>query len=212
MKVVSTNIGKSRTVQWRKEEITTGIFKYPTVEGIQLGKEDVHGDKVIDRKYHGGIDKACYIFSADVYPDWQSLYSQLEWSYGMFGENLTIEGLDETQVYIGDIYQLGTAKVQVSEPRQPCKVLNVRFNSNDVVKRFVSKQRSGCYLRVLEEGTVSSGDEMILLERNPKSITVFDVFQMIYDKSVSIEKVDLAIEDDALAEATKEKLKTLWKV
>ena len=205
MKIVSTNIGRSRTVVWNKEEITTGIFKNPVDEPIYLGKEDVTDDSVIDRKYHGGIDKACYIFSADHYPDWQARYPYLEWSYGMFGENLTIRDLDETKMRIGDIYQIGEAKVQISEPRQPCFKLNIRFNSKDTLKQFVSSGKSGCYLRILECGMVENGDEMILLESNPKSLTVFETFKLIFSKNKDPEMVQRALNDEYLAEATKEK-------
>ena len=136
MKVVSTNIGLSRTVIWNKEEITTGIFKNPVDEPIFLGEENVVDDTVIDRKYHGGVDKACYIFSSDVYPAWQARHPYLEWSYGMFGENLTVQGFKEDEVRIGDVYQIGSAKVQVSEPRQPCYKLNIRFNSKRSCQRL----------------------------------------------------------------------------
>jgi MOSC domain-containing protein YiiM len=207
LKVISTNIGRSRTVVWNKEEITTGIFKNPVDEPIYLGKEDVTDDSVIDRKYHGGIDKACYIFSADHYPNWQAQYPYLEWSYGMFGENLSIKGLDETKVRIGDVYQIGEAKVQVSEPRQPCFKLNIRFNSKDTLKQFVSRGNSGCYLRVLESGLVENGDEMVLLESNEKSLTVFETFKLIFSKNKDPELVQRAINDEFLAEATKEKFR-----
>lgn len=204
MKVLSTNIGFSRTVIWNKEEITTGIFKNPIDEPIYLGEEDVVGDTVIDRKYHGGKDKACYIFSSDLYPEWQARYPYLEWSYGMFGENITVEGLDESKIKIGDIYQIGTARVQVSEPRQPCFKLNIRFNSKEAIKIFVNGNRSGCYLRVLESGSVENGDELILLESNPESLTVEEVFKLIFNKNKNPELVKRALNDAHLAEATKE--------
>ncbi|NRA11212.1 MAG: MOSC domain-containing protein [Crocinitomicaceae bacterium] len=207
MKVVSTNIGNSRTVVWNKEEITTGIFKNPVDEPIYLGLEGVTDDSVIDRLNHGGIDKACYIFASDNYPDWQARHPYLEWSYGMFGENITIKGLDEKEMRIGDVYQLGDAKVQVSEPRQPCFKLNIRFNSKEAVKQFVSYQKSGCYLRILEPGMVENGDEMTLLKSNPKSLTVFETFKLIFSKNKSQELVQRALDDEFLAEATKEKFR-----
>ena len=95
MKVVATNIGEKRTVLWRNEHIETGIFKAPVAQGIVLEREDVKKDAVVDRKYHGGIDKACYAYSADFYDYWKGKFPDLKWSYGMFGENLTIHGLNE---------------------------------------------------------------------------------------------------------------------
>ena len=207
MKVVTTNIGNSRTVVWNKEEVTTGIFKNPVDEPIYLGTEDVVDDSVIDRKYHGGMDKACYIFSTDHYPDWQAMHPYLEWSYGMFGENLTIKGLDEQKIRIGDIFDLGEAKVQVSEPRQPCFKLNIRFNSKETIKQFMAYQRSGCYLRVIKPGMVENGDEMTLIESNPESLTVFETFKLIFSKNKSQELVNRALADPFLAESTKEKFR-----
>ena len=180
MKVVSTNIGNSRTVVWNKEEVTTGIFKNPVDEPIYLGTEDVVDDSVIDRKYHGGVDKACYIFSTDHYPDWQARYPYLEWSYGMFGENLTIKGLDEQKI---------------------------RFNSKETIKQFMAYQRSGCYLRVIKPGMVENGDEMTLIESNPESLTVFETFKLIFSKNKSQELVNRALADPFLAESTKEKFR-----
>jgi MOSC domain-containing protein YiiM len=207
MKVVSTNIGLSRTVIWNKEEITTGIYKNPVDEPIYLGEKDVVDDTVIDRKYHGGIDKACYIFSSDLYSEWQARHPHLEWSYGMFGENITIEGLDESKIRIGDIYQIGSAKVQVSEPRQPCFKLNIRFNSKEAIKDFVNGHRSGCYLRIIECGFVENGDELTLLETNPKSLTVQEVFKLIFSKNKDSELVQRALNDEYLADSTKEKFR-----
>jgi len=116
MKVIATNIGESTTVDWRGRKIQTGIFKYPIDEPIFLKKEDVVRDTVIDRKHHGGEFKACYLFSSDYYNDWKNNYPDLDWDWGMFGENLTIEGLDENKLFIGDIYQIGDAIVQITEP------------------------------------------------------------------------------------------------
>lgn len=207
MKIVSTNIGRPRTVVWNKEEVTTGIFKNPVDEPIHLGKTDVVGDSVIDRKYHGGIDKACYLFSSDHYPDWQARHPYLEWSYGMFGENITVQGLDEQKIRIGDVYQIGEAQIQISEPRQPCFKLNIRFNSKDTVKEFVNYQRSGCYARIIKEGRVENGDELTLIESNAESLTVFEIFKLIFAKSKSPEMVEKALNDPYLAEDTKEKFR-----
>lgn len=207
MKVVSTNIGHSRTVVWNKEEVTTGIFKNPVDEPIYLDTENVIDDAVIDRKHHGGVDKACYIYSSDYYPDWQARYPYLEWSYGMFGENITLRGLDEKTIRIGDIFQLGEAKVQVSEPRQPCYKLNIRFNSKEALKQFVNYQRCGCYVRILEKGMVENGDEMVLLESNPESLTMFEIFKLVYSKNKDPELVKRALDDPFLGEATKEKFR-----
>jgi MOSC domain-containing protein YiiM len=208
MKVVSTNIGSPRTVVWNKETITTGIFKFPIDEPIYLTTEGVQEDHVSDKKYHGGIDKACYLFSSDQYPRWQAIYPYLEWSYGMFGENITVEGFNEKEVRIGDVFEIGTTRVQVSEPRQPCFKLNVRFNSKDTVKQFVKFEHSGCYLRVIEEGRIEIGDPVKLIETNPESLTVFETYKLIYAKKKAPELIQRALDDIHLAESTKEKFRS----
>lgn len=205
MKVVATNIGEKRTVNWKGQEVTTGIFKYPVSDGIILEKTDVKSDAVVDRKYHGGIDKACYAYSSDYYDRWKQLHPELDWDYGMFGENLTIEGLDETTLSIGDVYKVGEAIIEVSEPRQPCMKLNVRLNSSQAVKQFVEFGRSGAYFRVLKEGKVISGDMLELQSKGEPHLPVYDVFQMIYQKG-NDELREVALGHSALAEATKQAL------
>ena len=203
MRVVSTNIGRHRVVVWNQEAIKTGIFKYPVDENIYLGQTEVEGDAVIERKYHGGIDKACYIFSEDHYPAWQAKYPHLEWSHGMFGENLTVNGLDEKTIRIGDVFKVGSAKVQVSEPRQPCFKLNIRFNSKTAVKEFVHYKHCGCYLRVIDEGYVENGDVFRLIESNPESLTVYETFSLLYAKKKDVKLVERALKDPFLGTSTK---------
>ena len=202
MKVVATNIGEKRSVLWKGQEVITGIFKYPADDGIVLEKTDVQSDAVVDRKYHGGVDKACYAYSSNYYDYWKPLHSELEWSFGMFGENLTIEGLDETMLSIGDVFKVGDAIIEVSEPRQPCMKLNVRFNSSLAVKQFVAFGHSGAYFRVLKEGKVKSGDVLELQSKGEPQLMVYDVFQMIYQKGNDALR-EIAKEHPALAEATK---------
>ncbi|GAB5416722.1 MAG: MOSC domain-containing protein [Crocinitomicaceae bacterium] len=205
MKIVATNIGEKRALEWHGKAVTTGIFKYPVTEGIYLEREDVRADSVVDRKYHGGIDKACYSYSADHYAYWKTLYPDLAWDYGMFGENLTIEGLNEKEISIGDVFSVGDAILQVSEPRQPCMKLNLRFNSNQMVKKFTHFGYSGIYFRVLEEGQVNPGDELKLQKKGAPELSVFDVFQMIYQKG-NDDLREVAKKHPDLAEATREKM------
>ena len=137
MLVKSVNIGNKQDVLWNGKTVSTGIFK-KSVLSIKLGKEDVDLDDVVDRKYHGGIDKACYIYSFNHYAFWQKLYPNVELNFGMFGENITIEGLNEKTVYIGDIYRIGGATVKVTQPRQPCFKLGVRFSDQKIIKQFIN--------------------------------------------------------------------------
>jgi MOSC domain-containing protein YiiM len=206
MRVLSANIGKKREINYHGKIVETGIFKEPVEEEIVLEKEDVLGDDVIDRRYHGGVDKACYLFSELHYGYWQEIYPDLDWKYGMFGENVTLSEMNEADIYIGDIYTLGTALVQVTQPRQPCFKLNARFKSDSLVKEFIKHGFSGVYLRVLKEGTVRKGDEMILKERLQSQFSIFDIFHLLYHKESNRENIDLAIQIESLAASCRKDL------
>lgn len=206
MKVRSINLGKKQTVHWRNKDYTTGIFKRPVNEPIYLGDEDVENDAVIDRKYHGGQDKACYIFGENHYAYWQKKYPDLDWNYGMFGENITLSNFDEKEVSIGDIYQLGNAVVQISEIREPCSTFSMRFQSFNLMKEFIDYGHCGAYLRIIENGDVDRNDSMILLEKAENSFSVFDVFKYTFTKeNEGIKKRMLA--SNILTEVTKNSLR-----
>ena len=207
MKVISTNIGNPTTITWNGKVEQTGIFKYPTSEALFLGKTDVEKDTVIDRTNHAGINKACYLFSADQYPYWKGLYPKLEWDWGMFGENLTIAGLNEDEIRIGDIYEIGSAMVQVSQPREPCYKLGIRFGTQDIIRQFIEHGFPGTYVRVLEAGKVAVNDELILAERSENKLTVKQFYELLYVKNKDLEIVKLAISNPSLPEYKKARLK-----
>ena len=180
MRVVSTNISAPKTVVWKGKEEQTGIFKKPVDGGIYLGNTDVVDDAVVDRKYHGGVDKACYLFTADIYPEWQGNFPDADWSLGMFGENLTVAGLDERCIYIGDHYQIGEALVEVSEPREPCYKLGIRFGTQAVLKPFINQSHCGVYVRVLKQGKVMTGDELRCVKRVQEDFSMARIYWLRY--------------------------------
>lgn len=207
MKIISTNIGKATTFLWNGREEQTGIFKYPTDEPLFLSKMDVLKDTVIDREHHAGINKACYLFPSDHYPYWKGMYPELNWDWGMFGENLTVEGLDESIMRIGDIYKIGNAIVQVSQPREPCYKLGVRFGNAKILKEFIDYGYSGTYVRILEEGEVKNGDELILQEKSENTLTVKECFQIILAKQKDPVLLQKAINNPSLPEYKRDRLK-----
>ncbi|WP_343488450.1 MOSC domain-containing protein [Allomuricauda sp. d1] len=209
MKVISTNIGKPTTVPWRGREIQTGIFKYPVKKSIFLQKEDVKHDAVIDRKHHGGEFKACYLFGADYYGYWKEKYPKLDWNWGMFGENLTVEGLDENQLCVGDIFKVGTANVQVTEPRQPCYKLGIRFGTQKILKEFIDFGHSGTYVRILEEGHVKEGDKLKLHEKSVSPLTVQQYNELVNSRKKDASILRLALENDSIRKEKREQLKKL---
>jgi len=198
MKIISTNIGKPTTFSWNGKEERTGIYKYPTDQPIFLTKNDVLSDEVSNRLNHGGYYKACYVFSAEEYPYWKNLFPNLDWTWGMFGENLTLADFDENQVYLGDTYQVGEALVQVSQYREPCYKLGVKFGTQQVIKQFVQHGYGGTYLSILEEGYVGINDEFKLVERPEKSLTVADLFQLVHAKEKDQALVRIAAKSKAI--------------
>lgn len=211
MQVTSTNIAQPTTIVYRGKKVVTGIYKTPIQQPIYLGKSDVKDDTVTDRKYHGGEFKACYLFSENQYDYWKNLYPNLDWNWGMFGENLTVNGLDETKLVIGAIYKVGSALIQITEPREPCFKLGVKFGSQKVVKQFVNHGFPGTYVRVLEEGHVKTGDIFTLVEQGTNNLTTQQYYQLLFSKDKNQEHLTLAINNEAIRLKKRDKLRTLIK-
>jgi MOSC domain-containing protein YiiM len=210
MKVISTNIGEPQKIVWQGKDELTGIYKYPVNRPVYLGDEDVETDHVIDRKHHGGIDKACYLYSADHYNYWEKFYPELELPWGMFGENLTIEGLFENEIGIGDIFETGEVTVQVTQPRQPCYKLGIRFGNPIAVKQFVNSGFPGVYVRVLNNGFVKPGDDLIPVKKTG-SVSVQKVFELLYTDYYQEEEIKEAIGNLYLAESCRKDLLKRWR-
>ncbi len=206
MKILSTNIAGITTITFRGKTVKTGIYKKPNNKSIFLGKEDVKKDFVIDRRYHGGYDKACYIYSYNHYSYWQKLYPHLIFEMGMFGENLTIENLCEQNIFIGDIFQIGEAIVQISQPREPCFKLGVKFGSQKIVKQFLEAESPGIYLRVLKEGFVKKGNQLILKESPEKLVSVLDVYRVFSSESKNISFIEKVLKSKLLATACRKNI------
>jgi MOSC domain-containing protein YiiM len=177
MKVISVNIGERKVINYKGKIVETGIFKFPVNQPIFLGKEDVENDVVIDRKYHGGIEQAVYGYSQNHYEYWKELYPNLDWNYGMFGENLTISNFEETEIFVGNTYKLGEVLLEVTKPRDPCYKLGIRFGTQEIVKQFWNSTKCGIYFKVLQTGNVVVGDELILVNKAENSPTIAEVYE-----------------------------------
>ena len=178
MRVISVNIGLPREVIFNGQVITTGIFKDPVQGRIKLRKLNFEGDKQADLTVHGGIDKAVYSYPAEHYDYWRKQVPNIEMSWGIFGENLTTEGLIENAVNIGDRFEIGSSKVVVTQPRMPCYKLGIRFGRMDIIKRFMSSGRPGIYFKVLREGEVCEGDDIKLISRDENNVSVRDIVRL----------------------------------
>jgi MOSC domain-containing protein YiiM len=200
MIVESLNIGLPRKEIFFGKEITTGICKQPVAGLLQLGKAGFEGDGVGDLKHHGGSDKAICVYSFDHYPYWEDVLG-IRLQVAAFGENLSVSGLDENEICIGDIFQLGTALVQVSQPRQPCSTLAARCGRNDMVKLVVDSGRTGFYLRVLEEGVVEKGAALTIRERDPRAVTVSFAGNTYHHDRKNREAIEKVLAVPALSES-----------
>lgn len=198
MKIISTNIGKSTSFLWNGKEEKTGIYKVPTTQAIYLTKNDVMSDEISNRLNHGGYYKACYVFSAEQYPYWKNLYPELDWTWGMFGENLTLAGFDEKLVCLGDIYRVGEALVQVSQYREPCYKLGVKFGTQQVIRQFIEHGYGGTYLSILEEGYVEVNQKFKLEDRLESTIPVADLFQLVHAKEKDPQLVSIVSKSKAI--------------
>ena len=184
MKILATNIGERKEIDWKGKKVTTGIFKYPVEEPIFLDIEDVKGDTICNREKHGGIDQAVYAFSKKHYAHFKEIYPNLEWELGMFGENLTLSDLEESEIHVGDTYKVGETLLEVTKPRQPCMKLGVRFNDMSVVKEFWNTTMSGVYFKVLKTGFVKTGDVFEKIGSKPENPTIAEVYSMKRKKKI----------------------------
>lgn len=172
MRLVSVNCGLPREVMWHGRSVTTSIYKEPVKGRIALRRLNLDGDRQSDLSVHGGKDKAIYCYPIEHYEYWKAELPGRALPMGAFGENFTIEGLIEDSVHIGDQFSVGSAEVVVTQPRLPCYKLAIRFQSDEMVRRFLGSRRTGFYLAVTREGDVGAGDEIKLLSHNPDSVSV----------------------------------------
>ncbi len=178
MKVISVNVGLPREVMWKGRTVTTGIFKEPVVGRVRIRRLNLDGDKQADLSVHGGPEKAVYLYPVEHYAYWRNDLPEMELAWGMFGENLTTEGLVEEAVNIGDRLRVGTVEVVVTQPRMPCQKLAIKFDRPDIIKRFLASGRTGFYFRVLQEGEVGAGDAIEQISRDENDLSVADITRL----------------------------------
>lgn len=175
MKILSVCVGLPRIVEYNGEPGVTAIFKDPVAGKVRVGEFNLEGDRQADLTVHGGYSKAVYVYPSEHYEFWREEFPEMDLPFGMFGENLTSEGLTEKEVFIGDRFRIGTAEFIVTEPRQPCYKLGIRFGRTDIIKKFAQSGRSGFYLAIDKTGELETGDEIEFLEREQSEISIYDI-------------------------------------
>ena len=207
MKIISINVGRPRLVEWNDQIVSTGIYKTPVDGRVMLRTLNLDGDRQADLTVHGGPTKAVYLYPAEHYNHWRDELPGMELPWGMFGENLTTEGLDESNINIGDRFRLGSAEVMATEPRMPCYKLGIKFGRPDIIKRFLTSGRTGFYLSVQREGEVGAGDEIELIARDANNVKVADITGLYSINKGDVEMMRRAIAVDVLPESWRNHLR-----
>jgi MOSC domain-containing protein YiiM len=178
MKIVSVNVGRPREVIWKGMRVQTAIFKEPVEGAVRISKLNLAGDEQADLTVHGGSEKAVYAYPAEHYAYWRNELPGVSFSWGKFGENLTTEGLQEETLCIGDRLKVGSAILMVTQPRMPCYKLDLRFDREDMIKRFLMSGRSGFYFSVIEPGEITVGSGTEILSRDAHPVAVIDILRL----------------------------------
>jgi len=172
MKVAGIAIGGIAEIPYRGKKVKTGIFKTPISGPITLGPEGLEGDIQVDRKNHGGSDKAVYAYSLENLHHWSRLRNEPDYAPGHMGENLTLEGLDDHEVSIGDQLEVGSALLEITQPRVPCFKLGIRMQEPKFVGEFLTSGRTGFYLRVIRGGLIKTGDQVTRIHEDPLKVSI----------------------------------------
>lgn len=206
MKLLAISISGIKQLEFQGKRTATGICKQ-TVDGpVTVTRLGIAGDSQADRENHGGIDKAVYVYSADNYRYWEQELGKML-SYGQFGENLAVTGMTDETVHIGDIFQIGPVEAQVTQPRVPCFKLGMRMEDAEFVRRFHFSGRVGFYLRILKEGTLTTGDIIELKQAGAGQLRLSDAMLALNKNPRQQDIIARALAIPALSQAWQDSLK-----
>ena len=198
-RLLSVNVGLPRDVTWNGKTVRTSVWKFPVGERRTVGKLDIDGDAQADLAGHGGEQRAVFVYQMDSYHYWERFLGRSDFIFGQFGENFTVEGLADNDVCIGDRYRIGSAEFEVTQPRVTCYRVGIRMNEPRMPALLVAHHRPGFYFRVLREGEVGAGDDIVKITDGPERISVADVDGLLYLPGHSSEQLQRALQIPALS-------------
>jgi MOSC domain-containing protein YiiM/ferredoxin-NADP reductase/ferredoxin len=203
MRLVSLNVGVPRQVAWEGKTVRTAIWK-AAVDGPRMVRRiNIDGDDQADRLAHGGEHRAVFVYQLDSYRYWERELGRDDFSYGQFGENFTVDGLPDDEVCVGDRYRIGGALFEVTQPRVTCYRVGIRMDDARMPALLVARHRPGFYFRVLEEGEVGAGDEIVRVADGPERMTIADIDGLLYLPGKTRERLERALRIPALSEGWK---------
>ncbi|MEU4192341.1 MOSC and FAD-binding oxidoreductase domain-containing protein [Kribbella sp. NPDC026611] len=197
--VLSVNVGMPKNVEWNGKTVFTGVWKYPVDGPVMVRRLNLDGDGQGDKGGHGGEQRAVMVYQLDSYRHWSEQFGRDDLEYGQFGENLTIDGLPDDEVCIGDRYRVGEAELEVTQPRVTCYRVGLRMGEPELPALLVSHHRPGFYCRVITEGPVRAGDPIVKVSTGPGALSVADTDALLYLPNRDTAKLRVAVQIPALS-------------
>ncbi|MFZ0785142.1 MAG: MOSC domain-containing protein, partial [Candidatus Acidiferrales bacterium] len=198
-RLLSVNVGLPRDIAWKGRTVHTGIWKDPVPGRCRVGRLDLDGDGQGDRAGHGGEHRAVFVYQIESYRYWQEQLKRTDFVHGQFGENFTIEGLPDDTVCIGDRYQIGSALFEVTQPRVTCYRVGIRMNQPLMASLLTSSGHPGFYFRVLQEGEVGAGDEIVKVGESAERMTIAEINALLYSPNHPPDRLERAVRISALS-------------
>ncbi len=210
MKLVSVNVSLPIEIDYNNTRISTSIFKKPVTGKVAISEFKLAGDQQVDLENHGGGHKAVYAFSAEQYGYWRQALARPELHYGQFGENLTISGLDEASLCIGDQIQIGDCILEATQPRVPCFKLGIALALETMPQQFIHHAHTGVYFKVIKMGSITAGDIVTHLYQHPHQLAVKTLFSAYFDPDFidSVRVMQTAADTPELSDEWREKVLT----
>jgi ferredoxin-NADP reductase/MOSC domain-containing protein YiiM len=197
--LLSVNVGRPKNVPWQGKTVYTGVWKHPVQDPVMARRLNIDGDGQGDTSGHGGEQRAVLVYQIDSYRHWERHFGRDDFSYGQFGENLTVDGLPDDEVCIGDRYRIGEAEFEVTQPRVTCYRVGLRLGEPEMPALLVSHHRPGFYMRVIREGRIQAGDAVVKTRTGPGALSVADTDALLYLPGRDFDQLRTAVQIPALS-------------